>query len=88
MIATWFPKEKVKYTLGIVDNVPTIDLFSAYNEQQGPSADDYIRDPDYFAEAYFEKPYSGSRPFYAQNPNISNRLEKNAVLTIRPVSVI
>ena len=29
-----------------VANAPPIDVFPAYDEQPGPSADDYIRDPD------------------------------------------
>ena len=36
-----------------VANAPPIDIFPAYDEQPGPSADDYIRDPAYPAEAYF-----------------------------------
>ena len=36
-----------------VANAPSIDVFHAYDQQPGPSADDYIRDPDYPAEAYF-----------------------------------
>ncbi len=36
-----------------VANAPPIDVFAACDEQPGPSADDYIRDPDYPAEAYF-----------------------------------
>ena len=36
-----------------VANAPPIDVFHAYDQQPGPSADDYIRDPDYPAEAYF-----------------------------------
>jgi hypothetical protein len=36
-----------------VANAPPIDAFPTHDEQPGPSADDYIRDPDYPAEAYF-----------------------------------
>ena len=36
-----------------VANGPPIDVFPAYDEQPRPCADDYIRDPDYPAEAYF-----------------------------------
>ena len=36
-----------------VANAPPIDVFPAYDEQPGPSADDYIADPDYPAGAYF-----------------------------------
>jgi hypothetical protein len=36
-----------------VANAPPIDVFPAYDEQPGPSSDDYIRDPAYPAEAYF-----------------------------------
>ncbi len=36
-----------------VANAPPIDLFPAYDEQPGPSADNYLRDPEYPAEAYF-----------------------------------
>ena len=36
-----------------VANGPPIDVFPAYDEQPGPRADDYIRDPEYPAEAYF-----------------------------------
>ena len=32
---------------------PPIDVFPAYDEQPGPSTDDYIRDPNYPSEAYF-----------------------------------
>ena len=42
-----------------------IDVFPAYDEQPGPSVDDYIIDPDYPAEAYFKKPLSGSQVSYA-----------------------
>jgi len=35
-----------------------------------------------------EKPHSSSQASYAQNPNISTGLEKNAFLTIPPVSGI
>ncbi len=34
-------------------NATSIGVFPAYDEQPGPSRDDYIRDPDYPAEAYF-----------------------------------
>ena len=34
-------------------NDPPIDVFPAYNQQPGPSADDYIKDSVYPAEAYF-----------------------------------
>jgi hypothetical protein len=33
-----------------VANAPPIDVFHAYDQQPGPSADDYIRDPDYPAD--------------------------------------
>jgi hypothetical protein len=36
-----------------VANAPPIDVFPAYDEQPGPSADDYIMDPQYPADAYF-----------------------------------
>ena len=36
-----------------VANAPPIDVFPAYDEQSGPSPDDYTSDPDYPAEAYF-----------------------------------
>jgi len=36
-----------------VANGPPIDIFPAYDEQPGPSSDDYIQDPQYPAEAYF-----------------------------------
>jgi hypothetical protein len=36
-----------------VANAPPIDVFHAYDQQAGPSSDDYIRDPEYPAEAYF-----------------------------------
>jgi hypothetical protein len=36
-----------------VANAPPIDIFPAYDQQPAPSADDYIADPDYPAEAYF-----------------------------------
>lgn len=32
---------------------PPMDDFFAYDDHPGPDADDYIRDPDYPAEAYF-----------------------------------
>ncbi len=35
-----------------VANAPPGDLFPEYDEQPGPSADDYVGDPDYPAEAY------------------------------------
>jgi hypothetical protein len=50
--------------------------------------DDYIKDPDYPAAAYFQKPHPGSQASCAQHPLISADLELNAVLTIQPVSVI
>ena len=34
-------------------NAPPIDNFPTYDEQPEHSADDYIREPDYPAEAYF-----------------------------------
>ena len=34
-------------------NAPPIDVFPAYDDQPGPCADDYIRDPQYPEEAYF-----------------------------------
>jgi len=43
----------IKRKLRPVANAPSIDVFPAYDEQPGPSADDYIRDPDYHTEAYF-----------------------------------
>ena len=36
-----------------VANAPPIDIFPACDEHPGPGADDYIRDPEYPAEAYF-----------------------------------
>ena len=36
-----------------VANAPPIDVFPAYDEQPEPSSDEYIRDPEYPAEAYF-----------------------------------
>jgi len=36
-----------------VANGPPGDLFPAYDDQPGPSIDDYLTDPDYPAEAYF-----------------------------------
>jgi len=54
--------EKILKHLGLWDvkrkprpvaNAPPIDVFPAYDEQPGPSADDYTSDPDYPAEAYF-----------------------------------
>ena len=33
-----------------VANAPPTDVFPAYDEQPGPSADDYIRDPEYPAD--------------------------------------
>jgi hypothetical protein len=36
-----------------VANAPPIDAFPAYDKQPGPSADDYIIDPDYPAKVYF-----------------------------------
>ena len=52
-------------------NAPPLDVFPAYDEQPGPSTDNYIRDPDYPAEAYFQKSHSGSQASYSQNSNIS-----------------
>jgi len=37
-----------------VANAPSIDVFHAYDEQPGPSAGNYIRDPEYPAEAPFK----------------------------------
>jgi hypothetical protein len=34
-------------------HAPPIDDFPTYDEHPGPNVDDYIRDPDYPAEAYF-----------------------------------
>ncbi len=34
-------------------NGPPEDLFVVYDEHPGPTTDDYVRDPDYPAEAYF-----------------------------------
>jgi len=34
-------------------NAPPTDVFPAYDKQPGPSADDYIMDPRYPADAYF-----------------------------------
>jgi hypothetical protein len=45
----WDVKRKTRPTA----NAPPIDVFPAYYEQSGPRTDDYIRDPDYPAEAYF-----------------------------------
>jgi hypothetical protein len=36
-----------------VDNAPPIDVYPAYDQQPAPSADDYIADPHYPADAYF-----------------------------------
>ena len=36
-----------------VAKASSIDVFPAYDEQPEPSADDYIADPGYPAEAYF-----------------------------------
>jgi hypothetical protein len=43
----------VKRKLRPPTNAPPIDVFTAYDEQPCPSTDDYIRDLDYPAEAYF-----------------------------------
>ena len=45
----WDVKRKPRPTA----NAPPIDVFPAYDEQPGPSANDYIRDQGYPAEAYF-----------------------------------
>ena len=34
-------------------NAPPLDVFPLYDEPPGPSADDYIIDPEYPTEAYF-----------------------------------
>jgi hypothetical protein len=34
-----------------VAKAPPIDVFPAHDEQPGPSSDDYIRDPEYRADA-------------------------------------
>ena len=47
-LGLWDVKRKLRPTA----NAPPIDDFTAYDEQPGPSADDYIKDPDYPAEAY------------------------------------
>ena len=33
--------------------IQPVDVFPAHDEQPGPSTDDYIKNPDYPAEAYF-----------------------------------
>jgi len=43
----------IKRNFRPVAHAPPNDLFSSYDEQPGPSADDYIRDPDYPVKAYF-----------------------------------
>ena len=48
-LSLWDTKRK----LSPMANAPPIDIFPAYDEQPGPGADDYIRDPEYPAEAYF-----------------------------------
>jgi hypothetical protein len=48
-LGLWDVKRKPRPTA----NAPPIVVFPAYDEQPGPSTDDYIRDPDYPAEAYF-----------------------------------
>ena len=48
-LGLWDVKRKPRPTA----NVQPIDAFPTYDEQPGPGADDYIRDPDYPAEAYF-----------------------------------
>ena len=45
----WDIKRKPRPTA----NAPPIDVFTVYDEQPGPSADDYIVDPEYPAKAYF-----------------------------------
>ena len=47
-LGLWDVKRKLRPTA----NAPPIDVFTAYDEQPGPSADDYIKVPDYLAEAY------------------------------------
>ena len=44
-----------------VANSPPGDLFPAYEEQPGPTVDDYIIDPDYPEEAYFKNHTRGDR---------------------------
>ena len=34
-------------------NAPSSDVFPVYDEQPGPSADDYVVDPQYPDEAYY-----------------------------------
>jgi hypothetical protein len=46
-------REKIVNTLVSAANSLHIVVFPAYSEHPGPNADDYIRDPDYPAEAYF-----------------------------------
>ena len=48
-LGRWDMKSKPQPTA----NAPPIDVFPEYDEQPGPSTDDYIRDPDYPAGAYF-----------------------------------
>ncbi len=64
-----------------VANAPPIDVFPAYAEKPGPSADDYICDPQYPADAYF-KPLRGSRQdAYTQKSRIPGYSAKFAPLT-------
>jgi hypothetical protein len=51
-----------------------------------PSADDFIRDPDYPVEAHSAKPLPCIQASYAKNPNISVALEKEVFLTTPPAS--
>ena len=48
-LGLWIIKRKPRP----VANAPPIDVFPAYDEQPGPSMDDYIIDPDYPEEAFF-----------------------------------
>jgi len=43
----------VKHKPRPVANAPPIDVFPTYDDQPGPSSDEYIQDSQYAAEAYF-----------------------------------
>ncbi len=72
-----------------VANAPPIDVFPAYDEQPGPSTDDYTTNPRITLQRpIFKNTHSCSQTSYIQNSGFLANLQQNAFLTIRSSSDI
>ncbi len=87
-------KKKILKHLGLWDvkrkprpvaNAPPVDVFPAYDEQPGPSSDDYIRDPEYPADLSRRSSKNEDGSLLLKNPKREDRLFISKIHYCRPI---